>query len=313
MRVLFAGTPEVALPALVALLASSHEVVGVLTRPDAPAGRGRGVVRSPVGLAADAAGIPVFTPRTLRDPQVQAELLGLGVMAAAVVAYGNLIPRPLLDAFPWVNLHFSLLPAWRGAAPVQWAIAHGDRETGACCFLLEEGMDTGPVLGCIRREIGPRETAGMVLADLAELGAPLLVTSLDSLAAGTARPQPQSAPGVSLAPKISVAQAQVDWRQSATAIDRQIRAFTPHPGAWSELDSGGRIKIGPVLPLGGVGEASVGAVAVGEVVASKNAVIVGTGDGVVQLGEVAPAGKSWMDAAAWARGLRGNVTFRSGQ
>ncbi|HZK05200.1 MAG TPA: methionyl-tRNA formyltransferase [Actinomycetaceae bacterium] len=303
MRLLFAGTPEPAVPSLEALLASGHEVVGVITRPDARKGRGRSLHRSEVGEAADHAGIPVLTPRTLRDPAAHAEITALGADAAAVVAYGNLIPPALLEAFPWVNLHFSLLPRWRGAAPVQRAIAAGDVETGACAFLLEEGLDTGPVLARMTRPIGDRETAGDVLGDLSVRGASLLVAAMDLLADGSARPEPQSDDGVTLAPKVEVAEARVDWAAPSTEIDRRVRAFTPEPGSWTRLTDGTRVKIGPLFPGESPGPPP------GEMLVEKNRVLVGTGSGTVRLGDVAPAGKNWMDAAAWSRGLRGEFSF----
>lgn len=303
MRILFAGTPEPALPSLHALLESGHEVVAVLTRPDAPAGRGRALRPSPVAESARAAGIPVLTPATLRDPEVVAQLKGLGVDAAGVVAYGNLIPPDLLAAFPWVNLHFSLLPRWRGAAPVQRAIAAGDTVTGACAFLIEEGLDTGPIIESIEREIGPRETAGDVLDDLARAGAPRLVRALTSLGDGTAQLREQSHDGVTLAPKVAGAEARVDWTLPAAEIDRRIRAFTPAPGAFSELTDGARIKLGPVTPVADV------QLAPGQIEVGKKRVLVGTGSLAVELGALAPAGKSWMDAAAWGRGQRETVAF----
>lgn len=302
MRILFAGTPEPAVPSLHALLESEHEVVAVLTRPDARKGRGRTLHRSDVGAAADAAGIPVLTPRTLRDPEAQQEILAFGAEAAAVVAYGNLVPQPLLDAMPWVNLHFSLLPRWRGAAPVQRAIAAGDAETGAMTFLLEAGLDTGPVLGEIRRPILPTDTAGTLLEALAVDGAPLLVDAMTQLATGTAAPRPQPTEGITLAPKVEVAEARVDWTEPADVVDRRIRAVTPAPGAWSVLTDGSRIKIGPVA-------AAEEDLAPGRIDFRKNAVLVGCGDGAVQLGQVAPAGKAMMDAAAWGRGVREHVDF----
>ncbi|MDO5496227.1 MAG: methionyl-tRNA formyltransferase, partial [bacterium] len=242
MRVLFAGTPAPAIPSLEALAASGHEVVGVLTRPDARKGRGRTLHPSEVAVAARELGLPVFTPRTLRDPEAQDLVRSLGAEAAAVVAYGQLVPRALLDLFPWVNLHFSLLPRWRGAAPVQRAIAAGDAVTGACAFLLEEGLDTGPVLGRIERSIGPEETSGDVLADLATTGAPVLVDALDALAHGTTSPQPQPEEGVTLAPKVTVEEARVDWAAPTREVVNTIRAFTPAPGAWTLQADGARLK-----------------------------------------------------------------------
>ena len=205
MRVLFAGTPDVALPSLEALLASPHEVVGVLTRPDAPAGRGRRMAPSPVRARAEEAGLPVLTPRTLRDPDALAEVAALGADVAAVVAYGALLPPAALDLLPhgWVNLHFSLLPAWRGAAPVQHAVLHGDEITGATTFRITEGLDEGPVYGTLTEEIRPTDTSGDLLARLARSGAGLLVATLDGIAAGRLVAVPQAADGVSHAPRLT--------------------------------------------------------------------------------------------------------------
>ncbi|UNX53212.1 methionyl-tRNA formyltransferase [Georgenia sp. TF02-10] len=299
MRLLFAGTPEAALPALRALLGSDHEVVAVLTRPDAPRGRGRALAPSPVAAAARAAGVPVLTPRTLRDAAAAEQIRALAVDAAPVVAYGNLIPADLLDvpAHGWVNLHFSLLPAWRGAAPVQHAVIAGDEITGASTFRIEAGLDTGPVYGTLTEPVRPQDTAGDLLGRLAEAGAGLLLATLDAIAAGTARPQPQPADGVSLAPKITVDDARVRWADPALAVDRRVRGCTPAPGAWTTLPAGGRLKLGPVRPRPDVTDLPPG-----QVRAGKHEVLVGTGAGAVALGQVAPAGKGWMPADAWARG-----------
>lgn len=302
MRILFAGTPEPAVPSLTALAESGHEVVAVLTRPDAPKGRGRTASPSAVAIAARERGLPVLTPTGLRDVATQRELRALGAEAAAVVAYGALIPPALLADMPWVNLHFSLLPRWRGAAPVQRAILAGDPITGASAFLLEEGLDTGPVIASLTRPIGPAETAGQVLDALARAGAQLLVEAFDALAAGTARPVPQPADGVTLAPRLSTAEARIDWSATAAQVDRHVRAFAPAPGAWSTLAGGQRIKVGPVTP-------AAGSLAPGEIAAADGAVMVGTGTVPVRLGQVAPAGRSWMDAASWMRGVRGTAQF----
>ncbi len=299
MRLIFAGTPDAAVPSLEALLASRHQVAAVLTRADAPRGRGRRLEESPVSRFAKEAGLSVLTPRSLRDAEAQEQVADLGADAAAVVAYGLLVPPALLALHPWVNLHFSLLPRWRGAAPVQRAILAGDTVTGACAFLLEEGLDTGPVLASLRRPIGPRETAQDVLDDLAHAGADLLVAAFDALEDGTATPVLQDDDGVTLAPRLTTAEARLRWAAGADAVDRQARAF--HPGAWSMLSTGQRVKVGPVEPEGTP-------LAPGEV-AVHGDVHVGTGTGSVRLTTLAPAGKAWMDARAWARGLRGPVRF----
>jgi methionyl-tRNA formyltransferase len=302
VRLVFAGTPEPAVPALRALLDSPrHEVVGVLTRPDAPAGRGRALVRSPIGALADEAGVPVFTPATPRDPSFLESLSALAVDCVPVVAYGALVPRVALDipAHGWVNLHFSLLPAWRGAAPVQAAIRHGDEITGATTFLLEEGLDTGPTYGVVTDAIGERDTTGDLLARLARSGAQLLVATMDGIADGTLRAVPQPADGVSLAPKVTVANARVDFSLPAVPIDRLVRSVTPEPGAWCEF-RGARLGLGPVTPVR-TGEIELKP---GELRAEKKRVLVGTATVPVQLGEVRPVGKRAMPAPDWARGMR---------
>jgi methionyl-tRNA formyltransferase len=216
-----------------------------------------------------------------------------------VVAYGALVPPAALDLprHGWVNLHFSLLPAWRGAAPVQHAIMAGDEITGASTFRLEAGLDTGPVFGTVTEPIGPRDTAGDLLGRLAVSGAGLLVATLDGIAAGTLVAEPQPADGISLAPRIDPADAQVDWSLPALAVDRRVRGVTPAPGAWTTW-RGERLRIGPVRPLADV------ELAPGEVSVSADGVLVGTGRGAVRLGDVQPAGKRMFPADDWARGAR---------
>jgi methionyl-tRNA formyltransferase len=302
MRVVFVGTPEVALPSLEALLGSDHEVVAVVTRPDARAGRGRELVQSPVRERAEAAGIEVLTPERPRDADFLKRLAELAPEVCPVVAYGALVPQSALDipVHGWVNLHFSLLPAWRGAAPVQHAIMAGDEFTGASTFRIEAGLDTGPVYGVMTERIRPSDTAGDLLGRLAEGGAGLLVATLDGIADGSLTPVAQLAEGVSLAPKIETADARVDWTRPAVAIDRQVRGCTPAPGAWTTF-RGERLGLMPVQVDG----AYAGPVlAPGEVAAGKRAVHVGTTSGAVVLSEVRPHGKKHMQAADWARGVR---------
>ncbi|MGQ0717338.1 MAG: methionyl-tRNA formyltransferase [Pseudonocardiales bacterium] len=300
MRLVFAGTPEAAVPALQALLDSDrHEVAAVLTRPDAPAGRGRRPTRSPVGALADKAGLLVLTPRRLTDPEFSARLRELAPDCCPVVGYGALVPRVALD-IPrrgWVNLHFSLLPAWRGAAPVQAAIRHGDEITGASTFALEEGLDTGPVYGTVTEVIRPEDTAGELLSRLADAGAELLVATLDGIADGTLRPAPQPSDGVSHAPKLTAEDAHVDFSAPAFAVHRQVRAVTPAPGAWISFRDQ-RVGLGPVqlADLNGLGP--------GELLAGKREVLVGTATSAVRLGEVTAPGKRAMPAPDWARGAR---------
>jgi methionyl-tRNA formyltransferase len=300
VRLVFAGTPEVALPSLRALLASSHEVVAVVTRPDAPAGRGRSLQASPVAELAAEHGIEVLKPGRPSEPEFLACLADIAPDCCPVVAYGALLPRAALDLprHGWVNLHFSLLPAWRGAAPVQHAVWHGDDVTGASTFLLEEGLDAGPVFGVVTETVRPADTSGDLLGRLAESGAGLLVATMDGIEAGQLRPQPQPADGVSLAPKITVDDAEVDWRQPAVRVDRQVRACTPAPGAWTTF-RGERLKLGPVAPL-----PDESPLAPGSLVVEKSRVLVGTASHPVRLGEVRAQGKKPMAAADWARGAR---------
>jgi len=300
MRVVFAGTPEVALPALDAVAASAHELVGVVTRPDAPAGRGRKLVASPVALRAEELGVPVLKPEHPRDPEFQEALKSLAPDCCPVVAYGALLPQSALDIPErgWVNLHFSCLPAWRGAAPVQHAILAGDQVTGATTFRIVKELDTGPTFGVMTRLIQDDDTAGTLLAKLAEGGAGLLVATLDGIDDGSLEARPQQEEGVSYAPKILVEDAHVDWTEPATAIDRRIRACTPAPGAWSTFE-GERIKLGRVTVDSEHESLPPGVLAV-----AKSSVHVGTATAPVRLGEVKAFGKKQMNAADWARGVQ---------
>jgi methionyl-tRNA formyltransferase len=321
MRLVFAGTPQAAVPALDALLASRHEVAAVVTRPDAPVGRGRRVEASPVALRAAAAGLEVLTPARPRDPEFLDKLREIGPDCCPVTAYGALLPQAALDIPPrgWVNLHFSILPAWRGAAPVHHAILHGDDVTGASTFLIVKEMDAGPVYGVLTEPVRPDDTTGTLLGRLAHSGAGLLVATLDGIEDGTFHAVPQPAEGVSFAPKIGPADAQVDWKRPAYVVDRQIRASTPEPGAWTELD-GARLKLGPVSlnpvspdPVSpDVGGAAPPDLAPGELAIGHRAVLVGTGSRPVRLGDVQAPGKRQMTASDWARGLRSAGPVRFG-
>lgn len=308
MRLIFAGTPEPAVPALRALIEhEGHEVVAVLTRPDARVGRGRSLKPSPVKAVALEHGIEVIDPVSLSDADARARLAELAPDCIPVVAYGNLVPKDLLDvpAHGWVNLHFSLLPAWRGAAPVQAALAAGDEITGASTFLIEEGLDTGPVFGTVTEAIKPTDTADDLLGRLAQSGAALLAATMDGLEAGRLRPEAQSADGVSHAPKIVSDDARVDWSMPGHLIDRRIRAHTPAPGAWTMLGDD-RLKLGPVTPVAGDDDALDQApLEPGRIRVEKKRVLVGAGGGTaVALGDVQPPGKRMMNAVDWARGAR---------
>jgi methionyl-tRNA formyltransferase len=300
LRLIFAGTPAVAVPALDAVAASGHELIAVITRPDAPAGRGRRLVRSPAGAWADERGIEVLTPERPREPEFQQRLRELAPDCVPVVAYGALVPPSALEIpkHGWVNLHFSLLPAWRGAAPVQHAVLHGDEVTGASVFELEAGLDTGPVYGTLTEDIRPSDTSGDLLERLSTAGAGLLVAVLDAIDAGTARAHPQPHDGVTLAPKITIDDARIRWDDPAFAVDRRIRACTPAPGAWTTLRED-RLKLGPVKPV-----ANAPQLAPGDLLIERTQVLVGTATTPVVLGEVRAAGKKPMAATDWARGLR---------
>jgi len=300
VRVVFAGTPEVALPALDAIAGSEHELVGVVTRPDAPSGRGRRLTESPVAARAAELGVPVLKPDHPRDPEFQEAMRALAPDCCPVVAYGALIPRSALDipAHGWVNLHFSLLPAWRGAAPVQHAIWAGDEITGATTFRIVEALDAGPTYGLMTEGVRPTDTAGDLLGRLAQGGAGLLVATLDGIADGSLEARDQPTEGVSLAPKITVDDARVDWSEPAAATDRRVRACTPGPGAWTTFEED-RVKLGPVTPVANGPELEPGALAVG-----KSEVLVGTATVPVRLGDVKAFGKKQMPAADWARGAR---------
>jgi methionyl-tRNA formyltransferase len=320
VRLVFAGTPEVALPALRALAASRHTVTAVVTRPDAPAGRGRRTVASPVAVLADELGIAALKPARPSEPSFLASLSALAPDCCPVVAYGALIPQAALDIprHGWVNLHFSVLPAWRGAAPVQHAVLRGDDITGATTFELVKELDAGPVYGTLTEPIGPADTSGDLLGRLALAGAQLLVATLDAIEDGTARAIPQPPDGISLAPKLTPADARVDWKLPAHLIDRQIRACTPEPGAWTDFEST-RLKLWPVTPTTPAAPVGSGAPATapdpappqapGELRIERGAVYAGTGTSPVRLGDVQPPGKRRMPAADWARGLRADSGF----
>jgi methionyl-tRNA formyltransferase len=302
MRLVFAGTPEAALPSLDGLVASSHEVVAVVTRPDARSGRGRALVPSPVRERADELGIEVLTPASPSEPGFLERLREIAPDACPVVAYGALLPQEALDVPTqgWVNLHFSLLPAWRGAAPVQHAVMAGDEVTGASTFVIEAGLDTGPVLGVMTERIRPTDTAGDLLSRLAQGGAGLLVATMDGLVDGSLHPVPQPTDGVSLAPKLEVADARVRWDRPAVAVDRLVRGCTPAPGAWTQF-RGQRLGLLPVRPTDGYDGPPLRPA---QVAAGKRDVWVGTATAPVRLTQVRPHGKRQMDAADWARGVR---------
>ncbi|WP_309108398.1 methionyl-tRNA formyltransferase [Arthrobacter sp.] len=296
MRVLFAGTPAVAVPSLDALLGAGFDVVAVLTRPDAPLGRKRVLTPSPVAARAAELGIGVIHAAKV-DAEIIARIAELKPDVAAIVAYGGLIPRAALDIpqHGWINLHFSLLPAWRGAAPVQHAVMAGDDVTGAVTFLLEEGLDTGPVFGTLTEKVHDDDTSGGLLERLSHSGAVLLAQTLSAVEAGAAAAVPQSGE-VSLAPKLSIDDARLDWHQPALTVGRRARGVTPEPGAWTTFE-GQRLKLEPVILRPDTLDLEPGRVALRE-----KAVLVGTGSHAVELTRIQPSGKKMMTAADWVRG-----------
>lgn len=297
MRVLFAGTPAVAVPSLNALVEAGFDVVAVLTRPDAPIGRKRVLTPSPVAARAAELGIEVIHASRI-NVETTARISAARPDVAAIVAYGGLVPPAALGIprHGWINLHFSLLPAWRGAAPVQRAVMAGDDITGAVTFQLEEGLDTGPVFGTLTETVGPEDTAGELLERLSHSGAVLLAQTLSAIDAGKAAAVPQTGE-VSLAPKLTLDDGRLDWKHPALAIGRQARGVTPEPGAWTVL-AGQRVKLEPVRLRPDVSQLAPGAVSV-----HGKSVLVGTGSHAVELTRIQPAGKKMMAAADWARGM----------
>ena len=298
MRVVFAGTPEVALPTLNAIAESRHEIVAVVTRPDAPAGRGRRLTPSPIAQRAEELGIEVLKPEHPRDEAFQARLKELDPDCCPVVAYGALLPQSALDIprLGWVNLHFSLLPEYRGAAPVQRAVWNGEEFSGATTFRIVKELDAGPTFGVMTQLLAPNETSGSLFDKLSDGGAGLMVATLDAMETGDIEARPQPLEGITYAAKITVDDARIDWKRAAVALDHQIRACTPAPGAWTTWD-GERFKVGPAT-------VEDGDLAPGEIQVQKSAVLVGTGSQVLRLGLVKAFGKKEMPASDWARGVR---------
>jgi len=296
VRIVFAGSPAAAVPSLRLLAASEHEVVAVLTRDDSPQGRRGTLTATPVAAVAQELGIPVIKANRLAGAAtdaVQALEPDLGV----IVAYGGLVREPLLSAprLGWINLHFSLLPRWRGAAPVQRSIMAGDDVTGATVFQLVPELDAGDVYGRLTQAIGAHQTAGNLLDSLAQSGATLLAGVVDALADGTARAEPQVG-DVTLAPKLALADGEIDWTQTADTVHNRIRGVTPEPGAFTTID-GARLKV-----LDAVIARDVPPLPPGEFALSGKLVVVGTASLPIQLVAVHPAGRKAMNAADWWRG-----------
>jgi methionyl-tRNA formyltransferase len=299
VRIVFGGTPDVAIPSLDSLVASRHEVVAVVTRPDAPSGRGKKLTASPVARHAAKLGIEVLKPPRPRDEDFVSRLTEIAPDCCPVVAYGALLPQRVLDIprHGWVNLHFSLLPAWRGAAPVQHAILAGDQITGATTFRIVLELDAGPIFATVTEPIRPDDTAGDLLHRLSLSGARLLVDTMDGIEDGTLTPtpQPESDSQVSYASKINVEDGKIDWTQAAVVVDRLIRACAPAPGAWTTF-RGERFKINSA----GIADAVL---LPGALEITKRSVRVGTGTQALELGEIQAQGKKPMAAVDWARGI----------
>jgi methionyl-tRNA formyltransferase len=297
MRIVFFGTPEFAVPSFRALLRERYPVVGVVTQPDRPQGRSRStLVASPVKVEAERAGIPVLQPDRPLGDVFLAGLRHLEADLGIVVAYGHIL-RPGVLSLPrlgMINVHASLLPRWRGAAPIQHAILAGDPETGVSIMQMEAGLDSGPVLHRIATPIGADETAGALAARLAEIGATALVDSLSLLTAGFVKPAPQDAAAATIAPKIDRESARLDWRRDAAALARQVRAYDPAPGAWAVHDAT-PLKLFGAVPADDRGEP-------GCVLSAGESLVVGCGDGSLAVREVQPAGKTRLAVRDWVRG-----------
>ena len=298
MRIVFAGTPHFAVPALEALAAAGHELAGALTQPDRPAGRGLASIASPVKHAAAARGIPVLQPATLKDPAVQASLRALAPQALVVAAYGLILPQTVLDipALDTLNIHASLLPRWRGAAPIQRALLAGDRETGISIMRMEAALDTGPVVAREAVAILPEDTAGTLHDRLAALGARLVVAAVGGLARGALVAMPQPTDGVTYAGKIEKEEARIDWTRSARVLERQVRAFNPAPGATARL-GGTDVKIWRAREADATG--MPGSV----LAANRSALVVACGAGALRLEELQRAGGKRLAAAEFLRGI----------
>ena len=299
MRIVFAGTPGFAVPALDAVVAAGHQVAAALTQPDRPSGRGLAAAASPVKQAAARLGIPVLQPASLKTAEVQAELRALAPDALVVAAYGLILPQAVLDLprLGAINIHASLLPRWRGAAPIHRALLAGDRETGIAIMRMEAGLDTGPVFLREAMPILPDDTAGTLHDRLAALGARLVVEALDGLARGTLTATPQPVEGVTYAAKLEKDEARIDWRRPAAEIERQVRAFNPFPGAAARV-RGTEVKIWRAATADGAGEPG----AVIEV-GPTGIVVAGGGGGALRLEELQRAGGKRLPARDFLRGF----------
>jgi methionyl-tRNA formyltransferase len=295
LRLVFMGTPDFAVPTLIELVGGGHDVVAVYSRAPQPAGRGMALSPSPIAREAARFGLPVLTPQTLKDPDAVATMRAHGADAAVVVAYGLILPRPILEAFPLgcFNLHASLLPRWRGAAPIHRAIMAGDRETGVMVMKMDDGLDTGAIAMAQRAPIGPDATAGELHDGLARLGAKLMVVALGALERGSLTLTPQAAEGVTYASKIGKSETRIDWIKPWQAVHNHCRGLSPFPGAWFEFAGAGRIKVLRSTKGGGEGEP-------GRVLDDR--LTIACGEGAVRLIELQRAGRQPMNADEFLRG-----------
>ena len=296
LRLVFMGTPDFAVPTLLEIVGAGHEIAAVYTRAPRPAGRGMAPRESPVAREAEWFGLPIFTPKTLRDGDAAAAMRAHGADAAVVVAYGLILPKPILDAFPLgcFNLHASLLPRWRGAAPIHRAIMAGDRETGVMVMKMEEGLDTGPIAMAERVPIGPDATTGELHDELARLGADLMLRALAALEKGALQLTPQETAGVTYANKIDKGETRIDWTKPWQQIHDHCRALSPFPGAWFELAGVGRVKV--LRTTKGVGGDAPGRVL-------DDRLTIACGEGAVRLIELQRAGGKPMSADEFLRGM----------
>jgi methionyl-tRNA formyltransferase len=295
LRLVFMGTPDFAVPTLLGIVGAGHEIVAVYTRAPRPAGRGMALSPSPIAREAERFGLPTFTPKTLRGDDAAAAMRAHGADAAVVVAYGLILPKPILDAFPLgcFNLHASLLPRWRGAAPIQRAIMAGDRETGVMVMKMEEGLDTGPIAMERRVPIGPDATAGELHDELARLGAELMPVALAALERGTLQLRPQPAAGATYANKIDKAETRIDWTKPGQQVHDHCRGLSPFPGAWFEIPDAGRVKV--LRTTKGDGSGQPGLVL-------DHRLTIACGDGSVRIVELQRAGAKPMSAEEFLRG-----------
>ncbi len=300
MRVAFAGSPEAAVPPLRALAGSRHEVTVVVTQPDKARGRSRRLTPTPVGAAAEELGLPVLRPATINDPAAVEQIAAGGAEALVVVAFGQILRDAVLSRWPCINVHFSLLPAYRGAAPVERALMDGVDRTGVTIMLMDAGLDTGPMIAAEETPVGEDDDAGALVARLAEMGGPMLVRALDDLEGGRLDSRPQPDEGVSMAPKITAEDRVLDLTRPAAELARRIRALSPHIGAVATI-GGEPFKVWAAVALPDAAPAGLSA--------ADGRLVAGTADGSLEIRELQPPGRGRMDASSFLRGWRGSLEW----